>query len=133
MLELLRLEYGDDKETIGALLIGGRLFCVTLELPWRDNQQNQSCIPAGRYEIKHHQSPSNGHVLAFDHVDNREDIQIHAGNTAKETTGCILVGLYPGYLDGKRAVMKSRIAMETLLERLEVHEVMEIRVGYGGF
>ena len=80
-----------DECTIGLLTIGD-FQCFTLELPWKDNQRNISCIPAGTYEYIYRISPSNGEVLQLLSVKDRTFIQIHAGNFTRHTEGCILVG-----------------------------------------
>ncbi len=36
----------------GVILINNIPLVLTLELPWRDNQRNISCIPAGSYTCR---------------------------------------------------------------------------------
>ena len=74
-------------------------FCDTLEPTWRDyangayKVKGRSAIPEGRYAV----------VISWSQkfwawlpillgVPKFEGIRIHAGNTAKDTEGCILVG-----------------------------------------
>jgi hypothetical protein len=87
----------DSRETERATM--GQLFMedlnlLTLELPWKDNKQGESCIPEGTYKV----------VLAWSNrfrrlmprllnVPGREGILIHSGNTPFDTEGCILVGM----------------------------------------
>lgn len=66
--------------------------CKTLELPWRRNKSNISCIPYGEYRYTKYKSPSKGQVLLLHNVPYRSYIEIHAGNFYTETEGCILVG-----------------------------------------
>lgn len=66
--------------------------CVTIELPWLENQKNISCIPEGKYHIKKHISPKFGQCLKVQDVPGRSEILIHVGNYKKDTHGCILVG-----------------------------------------
>ncbi|MBW4970795.1 hypothetical protein KZY98_10025 [Croceibacter atlanticus] len=79
-----------EKGTNGALFINGNLICFTIELPWKDNQRNVSCISEGTYEIvaRHsHRFRNHLHVLG---VSGRSLILIHPGNDAlKELRGCI--------------------------------------------
>lgn len=76
-------------------------FCVTLEpiVP----------IPAGTYLCKVYQSPKFEHgVYLLEDVPGHKDIEIHIGNSLKDTTGCILLGDHFGTLvSGEPAVLKS--------------------------
>ncbi len=82
-----------EKSTIGELLINGKKYCFTLELPWKDNEKNVSCIPEGEYKVIVDWSNSKKthlpHVLD---VTGRDGIRIHIGNFPKDIQGCILVG-----------------------------------------
>ena len=74
-------------------------FCDTLEPTWRDYKngaykvKGRSAIPEGRYAVVISYSPKFGAWLPILlGVPKFEGIRIHAGNTAKDTEGCILVG-----------------------------------------
>lgn len=67
-------------------------FVLTLERPWQDNQQNVSCIPAGRYRCERIRSPKFGWTFEVKNVPNRSHVLFHSGNTLEDTHGCILVG-----------------------------------------
>ncbi len=78
-------------------------FCDTLEPTWRDYAngaykiKGRSAIPEGRYAVVISYSPKFKQwlpILLGDLEFNRkwQGIRIHAGNTAKDTEGCILVG-----------------------------------------
>lgn len=69
-----------------------RFQCWTLELPWKSNERNISCIPEGCYSARIDVSPKNGKVIAIQGVPNRDYIQIHSGNFTSQIEGCILVG-----------------------------------------
>ncbi|GAL18546.1 hypothetical protein JCM19235_1969 [Vibrio maritimus] len=103
--------------------------CFTLELPWRNNQQNISCIPAGTYWAFKRISPSNGAVLQLEGVPNRTFIQIHKGNYTSQIAGCILVGdsLRDINGDGIPDVTNSTSTLHKLLERLPDRFQLEIR------
>lgn len=115
----LRLERKWPKAayTVGRLYVDGELFCNTLEDKVADVNRNgefdgqerkvpgETAIPYGTYKVFFGWSPRFGrklprllNVTAFD------GILIHPGNTAKDSAGCILVGLNtePGKLTQSR-------------------------------
>ena len=76
-----------------------KYFCDTLEPTWRDYEhgaykvKGRSAIPEGRYAVVISYSPKFRQWLPILlGVPKFEGIRIHAGNTAKDTEGCILVG-----------------------------------------
>ena len=80
-----------------------KYFCDTLEPTWRDyangayKVKGRSAIPEGRYAVVISWSPKFKQwlpILLGGPEFNRkwQGIRIHAGNTAKDTEGCILVG-----------------------------------------
>ena len=80
-----------------------RYFCDTLEPTWRDytngayKVKGRSAIPEGRYAVVISYSPKFKQwlpILLGGPEFNRkwQGIRIHAGNTAEDTEGCILVG-----------------------------------------
>jgi hypothetical protein len=89
-------ENGNSKYTKGFIMAkkgGNKFSCYTLELPWRNNQRNISCIPVGRYPVKWTFSPR---FMRFTYeilnVPNRSGIRIHPGNYVKNLKGCIYLG-----------------------------------------
>ena len=63
---------------------------------WKNNVRNISCIPDGKYDVRLRLPRESAtreyiHLLVQD-VPNRDWILFHRGNTAKDTSGCILVG-----------------------------------------
>jgi len=86
-----------EKSTIGRLFLNGELLCDTLELPYRDNQKSISSIPTGQYKVRLRTARESAtrdylHLLVED-VPNRDYILFHIGNSAKDTRGCVLVGI----------------------------------------
>ena len=78
-------------------------FCDTLEPTWRDyahgayKVKGRSAIPEGRYAVVISWSPKFKQWLPIllggpEFNKQWQGIRIHAGNTAKDTQGCILVG-----------------------------------------
>ena len=87
-----------DDCTLGILTLDS-FRCFTLELPWINNEPRISCIPAGVYRVKPHNSPSLGFVYHLQDVKGRTWIYIHKGNFTRQIEGCILVGSSIKYLD----------------------------------
>ena len=80
-----------------------KYFCDTLEPTWRDyahgayKVKGRSAIPEGRYAVVISWSPKFKMWLPIllggpEFNKQWQGIRIHAGNTAKDTQGCILVG-----------------------------------------
>lgn len=76
--------------TNGEIWVDDQLLCYSIELPWRDNNRNISCIPEGEYSLSKRYSKKFGwHVMVHD-VPERSNILFHAANDAlKELQGCI--------------------------------------------
>jgi len=79
-------------ETIGRLLINNIEMGRTLELPWENNQKNISRIPSGSYDASIRNDGNLRWRIELKNVPNRENIQLHLGNYARQIRGCILVG-----------------------------------------
>jgi hypothetical protein len=92
-------------------MLDGVPICLTLELPWKENQSQVSCIPEGEYECGWYLSPTHGETILLKNVPGRSLIMFHAGNTAKDVKGCIAVGSEFGELDGQAAIFRSRLAL----------------------
>jgi len=78
--------------TYGVFVLENEPIAVSLELPWRNNSHQVSCIPAGMYICKQRTSEKYGahyHVMG---VAGRDLILIHPGNLDDDTKGCILPG-----------------------------------------
>ena len=86
----------DDNQTLGyfSLYDGVNIVfdCVSLELPWKDNETNISCIPTGTYKVAPRYSDKYTQHFILEDVPNRKFILIHAGNFNSDTKGCILLG-----------------------------------------
>lgn len=107
-LYLLRCLF-TDRSTTGIIRNENQLLCYTLELPWRQNERNKSCIPDGRYQCRKRFSAKHGNTIAILNVLDRSDILIHAGNLPQDTQGCILPGLdisLDSVLDSRRALQR---------------------------
>jgi hypothetical protein len=80
----------------------GPVICKTMELPWKDNAKNVSCVPEGVYVLKK-MAPGFGRdygYFRFMHVSGRNinhvlgmsTILIHRITYVKDLAGCIGVG-----------------------------------------
>lgn len=130
-LHLTRIHLG-SVYTIGRLCINGDYFCDTLEDQVRDQNKDgdldepdedkiygATAIPYGRYEVVLSYSPKFKRILPeLLNVNDFTAIRIHAGNSANDTQGCILVGKnrIKGYLTN------SRITENALVARLHAAE-----------
>ena len=102
----------------GKLSIDGAFQCFTIERPYGDT--DFAPIPEGKYPVRMRESAfwqQHGYKMVpgiFD-VPGRTDIEIHPGNTAFQSHGCIIVG----NLRGIDSVFESRLAFDTLLEKIQ--------------
>jgi len=108
-----------DTSTVGTMRYND-FSCLTLELPWKDNAVNISCIPPGIYSASKHNSYKHGEVVLFKDVPDRTYIEIHAGNYTRDIQGCVLVGDSIKYLDGDNIldVTSSLTTLRKLLKEL---------------
>lgn len=117
-LEIVRLEDSQLYGTFGMLLFQDKVFCATLELPYKDNQKKVSCIPEGYYFCSRTHSPKFGDVFQVMDVPNRDNILFHAGNTIADIEGCIIVAQYHGKLKGNRAALNSGLTYKMFMNAL---------------
>lgn len=97
----------------------GKQIAVTLEEPWKENRRNVSCIPAASYVAYRRRSPKRGYDL-FEllKVPGRSNIEIHIGNTTKDTEGCILLGTNFGQVNGFPGIIGSAVAFRRFMFEL---------------
>ena len=76
--------------TNGILTCEGKIICLTIELPWKNNEKRVSCIPEGKYFLRKRYSAKFKWHLEVIGVKNRTLILFHSANNAqKELNGCI--------------------------------------------
>ena len=80
------------KGTFGVLMSDFVPICVTLEPPWNNNIEDQSCIPLGTYKCIRFVGKKFGDTFQLVGVPNRTAIEFHEGCYVKDTKGCILLG-----------------------------------------
>ena len=106
MLNLIRDVKG-DKAILGKLYLNGAIVCYTLE-------NASKAIPTGLYMVQNSKSPKFKRELPLiwnSGVHSSRGIRFHRGNTAKDSQGCILVGM-------GRDVKKSFITESSLAETM---------------
>lgn len=117
-----------DGYTIGRMSLNGVYFCDTLEDTDRGLNATmsvgeilakkikaQTAIPTGKYDVILTFSPRFKRVLPLLlSVKGYEGVRIHAGNTNKDTEGCLLVGENKE----KGKVLNSRATLEKLMSVL---------------
>ena len=107
-----------ENSTIGDLFLNGERMCDTLENPYINNERNISCIPEGEYKVRLRLARESAtrdylHLLVQD-VPNRDWILFHRGNSAKDTSGCVLVG----FASKQDYVKNSTFAMDLLMKEI---------------
>jgi hypothetical protein len=78
-----------EKAILGRLFLGGVFICYTLE-------NAAKAIPAGLYSMQNSKSPKFGRELPLiygDKVAASRGVRIHAGNSYKDSSACVLVGM----------------------------------------
>jgi len=96
--------------------------CYTLELPWLENRKGKSCIPEGTYRARfgiHYNDASPYRCIELFDVPGRSEIEIHIANKPSDLLGCIAPGRKLGGLDGERAVLASKAALQKLLHVID--------------
>ena len=109
-----------EKETLGVLYIDGDFICNILELSWKDNQHNISCIPTGTYRVVKRYNQKHKHHFHILNVPNRSWILIHTANYYSQIRGCQIPGtkLLDINNDGELDVVNSTIALGVLNDLL---------------
>jgi hypothetical protein len=113
-----------EDSSLGQLFIDDEFECYTLEDKFREVEgelpevwkvKGETAIPLGRYEVQLLLSPRFGFVTPhLLNVPGFSEIEMHPGNTDKDTEGCILVGTQRD----ADSLSNSRIAFGALMEKL---------------
>ena len=117
---LVRLN-DNNTQTLGRLQLFNELDVifegVTLELPFKANIKNISCIPTGVYRVMPRTSEKHAqHYILLDTIG-RELILIHTANYYTQLRGCIAIGsnFYDINDDGEFDITHSRRSLKALL------------------
>lgn len=138
MKMLLQREALSENSTAGRLFVEGAFECYTLEDTMREEPhkpvsewkiKGRTAIPTGNYRVTLAPSAKRGGrimplLLA---VPGFVGIQIHSGNTAEDTEGCILVG---SWRDNADTIRGSRAAYDKLFPKIQaaVGRMEEVRI-----
>lgn len=113
--------------TLGKLSIDGVFFCYTVEDTVRSGAKvkGKTAIAYGRYKVIVNMSNRFKKLmpLLID-VPNFERIRIHAGNTAEDSEGCIIVGM----AQTQNGVGLSRVAFTKLMDKLKNQQTIYINI-----
>jgi len=115
---ILTRKWINSEVSIGELALNDVFECFTLE-------NNLVIIPSGTYSVTIYNSPDHGFDVPLLHnVPNRDFIEIHPGNFAKDSKGCILVGQTHDEYD----VYNSKVAFESLFNKIKDSNSIQITI-----
>jgi hypothetical protein len=132
---ILRRTESTVQGTFGTMETDSFLQFDSLELPWKDNQSDISCIPTGIYICTWRKSPLRGYCYHIENVPGRTAIEIHAANFAGDTSlgfraellGCIALGTGIGHSHGQKCLFNSKIALTRFEQELS-HQNFELTI-----
>lgn len=119
-------------EILGHLMIFEDLYnggsrqvfeCKTIELEWKNNESQISCVPVGYYNIEFEYSPRfDEHLWELKGVPSRSEAKIHVANYYTQIQGCIAVGDMHIHInsDPFPDVRRSRYTLDRM------HEIMSL-------
>lgn len=105
------------KETLGYILLSSGVRLQTLE-------NTKKLFPVGTYPLTFTYSPKFKCEMPLIVVPKRSGIRFHSGNTYRDSSGCVLVGLQ----QSNRCLLQSREAFKILVTYLKGHEIDTLRV-----
>ena len=125
MVYLFRIR-SSAQGTLGFWLTPG-FQARTIELPWKNNLPNISCIPAGEYQAVYRYSRKFRHHYWIQDVPDRSWILTHSGIWAGDTEqgykthshGCIIMGKRHGRYQGQDAVFISRATLRAFVNFMD--------------
>lgn len=122
---LVKREIVSNKAILGILLDETKELARSLENPYR-NTKKDSAIPLGIYKCKRDYTGKFQYWKVLD-VPGRENIEIHPGNTEKDTEGCILLGEKWDIMNNELAIINSKATLEKLKSILPEEFELEIK------
>jgi hypothetical protein len=87
--------------TLGQMTLDDGTLIYSLELPWKDNQKDVSCVPLGTYKLIPYTSPKHDSTWYLENEElgvggagaQRSFCEIHSANWVSQLEGCIALGL----------------------------------------
>ena len=136
---ILRRKIDTGFETLGKLFLEDKFLCYTLEDTYRAIKiKHKTRIPAGIYELALRAFGSHfvRYVKKFEDIAHKGMIQImnvlgftdilfHIGNSIKDTSGCILVGVDYREEDGRLYLVNSTVAYK------KIYPIIQKMIKYG--
>ncbi len=137
MIATLIRQTSDEQGTFGVFTVNNKSY-FSLELPYRDNKPNISCIPCGQYKASLRYSPHfKKNLYCLSGVPNRNFILIHGANFAGDEEmgyqthlqGCISIGKSMGTAQNKhkqrqRCIFGSQQALSEFIDELDGEELI---------
>lgn len=122
---LVKRDVFNDDCTLGNLSVNGKFLCYILEDAYREIEgepvdqwkiPDMTAIPKGIYVLDITFSNRFGKYLPqIENVPGFQGIRIHGGNTAADTSGCLLLGMEKG----ERSVLRSQEAVHLFQPMLQ--------------
>lgn len=122
------------------------LSILVMELAWRENKPDFSCIPLGKYPLKWMYSPHHQrniyHVMGIQGRDlngQPANVEVHSGNYAGDTTlnnpltgrpylsnllGCMMVGDSKGMMNSQLAILNSKVTLDKFEELMNQEDAI---------
>jgi len=123
LFELVRVAKHEDG-AFGVLLQHGLPFAVTLEHTFDD----EVIIPPGEYPCCRTVFRKKGYATFEIFVPGHSRVLFHIGNLEEDSRGCILIGQEYGTLQGKPAVLLSRLGFNEFMGRAVGLSEFQLRV-----
>lgn len=101
-------------EAAGSLSVDGQEVVRTLELPWKNNEENISRVPAGKYKARIRADGALGWRIELDNVPDRKNVQLHVGNYPRDSTGCVLIGTKVSAANNTCSIEGSKTGLDAL-------------------
>lgn len=114
--------------TLGELWLDSNRVAYTLELPWKDNQHDISCIPLGTFELQLTFSEKFNAIRPLIIVPGRDGVRMHAANRVSELEGCI-APVRRLYIEDRIVFGGvSGLALEDLMRWIRAHNITQLIV-----
>jgi len=119
----------EDGVTVGLLTLPSQNKLFTIELPWRGNSENVSCIPSGEYICRKRMYNEKGYMtFEVTGVDGRTYILFHIGNFERNTEGCILINDMIGADHDQLRGVTSGQAFREFWTEMKVYDEFKLKI-----